>query len=265
VPNRRSTDRVLSLRVLVDEDIIEFDAHSMPNASVIGRPERTPSLGYTKDCKRFTDFGASARHADGQPDGGDVLELQVRVNAAQDGMSKAETLRQVGQQLKEEATQALKSAAHSGEQPPQWIQAFMSPTGWEHYHQLRNGAGRAITGLSPHIGGVAGFSSPKNDTPVSQTHTGQESHPRRDSVQAVPIETNRTHDTPEAIAAEHMSMQELEMIRDYGRVYEWPALVLDGEEIIPAGRADWLDFVWLSHKQEQQRRVYDVIRGQSQL
>ena len=40
----------------------------------------------------------------------------------------------------------------------------------------------------------------------------------------------------------------LEVIRDYGRVDEWPALVLDGEEIIPAGRADWLDFVWLSHK-----------------
>jgi hypothetical protein len=51
-------------------DIIEFDTHGMANVSIIGRPERIPSLGYTKDRKRFTDFGASARRADGKPDGG---------------------------------------------------------------------------------------------------------------------------------------------------------------------------------------------------
>jgi hypothetical protein len=56
----------------------------------------------------------------------------------------------------------------------------------------------------------------------------------------------------------------LEVIRDYGRADEWPALVLDGEEIIPAGRADWLGFVWLSHKKDQKHRVYEFIRGQGQ-
>jgi hypothetical protein len=158
--------------VLVDENIIEFDAHGMANASIIGRPERTPSLGYTKDRKRFTDFGASARRADGKSDGGDVLELRVRVNAAQDSMSKSETMRQIAQQLIDEATQALESAAYCGEQPPQWVQAFMSPTGWEHYHQMCNGEAPAIREPAPHTGGVAGF-SPNNTGLVGKTYTDQ--------------------------------------------------------------------------------------------
>jgi len=90
-------------------DIIEFDTHGMANASVIGRPERTPSLGYTTDRKRFTDFGVSARRANGKPDGGDVLELRVRVNAAQDGMSKSETMREIARQVIAEATQPWKA------------------------------------------------------------------------------------------------------------------------------------------------------------
>ncbi len=60
-------------------------------------------------------------------------------------------------------------------------------------------------------------------------------------------------------------MQELERPRDYGRRHGWPALVIDGEAIIPAGRATWLEFVWLSHQHEQQRRVYEWLRRQSQL
>jgi hypothetical protein len=63
-----------------------------------------------------------------------------------------------------------------------------------------------------------------------------------------------------ALRVEPVSTQELEMIRDYGRAHEWPTLVLNGEAIIPAGRADWLDFVWLSHQQEQQRRVYEFVK-----
>ena len=58
-------------------------------------------------------------------------------------------------------------------------------------------------------------------------------------------------------------MQELELIRDYGRAHEWPALVIDAEEIIPAGRADWLDFVWLSHNKNLQRRVYEYVTAQT--
>jgi hypothetical protein len=58
-------------------------------------------------------------------------------------------------------------------------------------------------------------------------------------------------------------LKELEMIRDYDQAYERVALVIDGEEIIPAGRADWLDFVWLSHKKNLQNRVYEFVRSQN--
>jgi hypothetical protein len=51
----------------------------------------------------------------------------------------------------------------------------------------------------------------------------------------------------------------LEAIKDYGQASAWAALVVDGEEIIPAGRSNWLQFVWLSHNKEQQRRVYEFI------
>ena len=45
-------------------------------------------------------------------------------------------------------------------------------------------------------------------------------------------------------------MAMLEAIRDYGQAHEWAALVIDAEEIIPAGRCNWLHFVWLSHRQD---------------
>ncbi len=57
----------------------------------------------------------------------------------------------------------------------------------------------------------------------------------------------------------------LDAIKDYGQAHEWLALVIDGEEIIPAGRSNWLHFVWLSQQKDQQRRVYEYIRGRSQL
>ena len=59
-------------------------------------------------------------------------------------------------------------------------------------------------------------------------------------------------------------IHELDLIRDYGRAHDWASLVLDGEEIIPAGRAAWLNFVWLSPQKDQQRRVYEALRHQSQ-
>jgi hypothetical protein len=61
------------------------------------------------------------------------------------------------------------------------------------------------------------------------------------------------------------AMAMLEAIKSYGQVRERAALVIDGEEIISAGRSNWLHFVWLSEQKDQQRRVYDSIRGRSQL
>jgi len=55
----------------------------------------------------------------------------------------------------------------------------------------------------------------------------------------------------------------LEAIKDYGQASAWAALVIDGEEIISAGRSNWLQFVWLSQQHDQQRRVYEYIRGRS--
>jgi hypothetical protein len=47
------------------------------------------------------------------------------------------------------------------------------------------------------------------------------------------------------------TMAMLEAIGNYGRVLDWLVLAIEGVEIIPAGRVDWLDFVWLSHRNDQ--------------
>ncbi len=96
-------------------------------------------------------------------------------------------------------------------------------------------------------------------------HPGNNERQLPEAALTVPAEAQRTQETVEALDAEPVDMHELERIRDYGRAYQWAALVIDGEEIIPAGRADWLDFVWLSHQKEQQRRVYEYIKGRSPL
>ena len=68
-------------------------------------------------------------------------------------------MRELARQLVSEAREALESAARNGERPPQWVQAFMSPAGWQHYRQLREEAGysdQAITARpeqAPHTGG----------------------------------------------------------------------------------------------------------------
>jgi hypothetical protein len=123
---------------------------------------------FTKVCKNqdmlqisrwLGRFGASARRNDGKQDGGDALELTVRVKDE----PKSEVMRELARQLVSEVREAVESAAHRGEQPPQWVQAFMSKAGWEHYHQLREEAGhsdQAITEPAPHIGGSLVFLRP---------------------------------------------------------------------------------------------------------
>jgi len=56
----------------------------------------------------------------------------------------------------------------------------------------------------------------------------------------------------------------LEAIKDYGQASAWATLLIDGEEIIPAGRSNWLHFVWLSQRHDRQRHVYAYIRDRSQ-
>lgn len=115
------------------DDLLDFDRNGLANASEIGRPERTPSLARTRDGQRWSDFGASARQSDGHPDGGDVLELLVRLS----GRSKAEILRELGKALVSQARTELERAARSGVLPEQWVQDMMSEAGWTRYWHLR--------------------------------------------------------------------------------------------------------------------------------
>jgi hypothetical protein len=99
------------------------------------RGEHTASVGLREEG--WIDFGAGARRSDGKQDGGDALELTVRVN----NEPKAAVMRELARQLVSEAREAMESAARCGQQPPQWVQQFMSPAGWERYYQLRQEAG----------------------------------------------------------------------------------------------------------------------------
>src|SRR5258708_24032880 len=90
--------------------------------------EHTASVGLREDG--WVDLGASARDNDGKQDGGDTLELIVRINDE----PKSEVMCELARQLVNEVREAVESAAHCGEQPPQWVQAFMSKARWEHYY-----------------------------------------------------------------------------------------------------------------------------------
>ena len=81
--------------------------------------------------------GASARRIAVKQDDGDTLELAVRVTEE----AKPEVMREIARQLVHEARAAIEHAASNGEQPPVWVQTFMSPAGWEHYSTLREEAG----------------------------------------------------------------------------------------------------------------------------
>ncbi len=95
--------------------------------------ERTPSTGYyeTQDGERWTDFSARARRPDGSADGGDALELYVRLQ----GGSKAAVLRELGREMVAEARRELEATARAGAEPPLWVQEIMTSAGWEHYHK----------------------------------------------------------------------------------------------------------------------------------
>ncbi len=116
------------------DDLLDFDRTGMASAEALGRPERTPSVGSTRDRQHWADFGAEAREDDGRPTGGDVLELLVRTS----GQSKAQVLRELGREMVAEARAELESAASRQMDPLAWVQAIMSEAGWKHYRRLRN-------------------------------------------------------------------------------------------------------------------------------
>ena len=257
------------------------------------RGERTASVA--KRGAQWADFGSSARRDDGSPDTGDALELHVRLS----GAPKPEVMRSAARELLQEARQALESAARAGQPLPSWLEEIVTDAGLDRYARIANQAGHLgdamrirtkrhedrnekVLGFDDQAwastsepqassvpvigeqGGLPGFAPLSQAEQESKVPPGNKQRQRRETAQAVPLETNRTHDISEVLVAEPVGMHELEMIRDYGRAHEWAALVIGREEIIPAGRADWLDFVWLSHKKDQQRRVFEYIKGRSQ-
>ncbi len=115
------------------DDLLDFDRTGMANAEALGRPERTPSVGSTRDREHWADFGAAAREDDGRPTGGDVLELLVRTS----GRSKSDILRELGREMVAEARAELERAAERQVEPPVWVQQIMSEAGWNHYRWLR--------------------------------------------------------------------------------------------------------------------------------
>jgi hypothetical protein len=97
--------------------------------------ERSPSTGYydTQQGERWTDFSARARRVDGHPDGGDALELYVRLS----GGRKAAVLSELGREMVAEARSELERVARSGAELPAWVQEIMTRAGWQHYQQLQ--------------------------------------------------------------------------------------------------------------------------------
>lgn len=97
------------------------------------RSERTASVGYLDEENVFVDFGAGARKANGKQDGGDALELQVRVG----GLSKSDVLSQVARELNREGRAALEDAAREGKEPPEWAQELLTENGWAYYDYFK--------------------------------------------------------------------------------------------------------------------------------
>jgi hypothetical protein len=56
-------------------------------------------------------------------------------------------------------------------------------------------------------------------------------------------------------------IERLEEIKQYGERQGWAALLIDGVEVIPAGRPAWLRFLWLSGAKDKHRQVYEYIGG----
>ena len=135
------------------DDLATRERTGMINASMIGRPERTASVGVTPDGERFTDFGAGARRPDGTQDGGDAFEFYIRSRR----FDKAAVLRELGRELNRQASRELLRAARAGEPPPAWVMDIITPAGRAIYNE--NSARHGHPPMEADNGGVGGFSA----------------------------------------------------------------------------------------------------------
>ncbi len=233
------------------EDLLPSEKNGMGLASWHG--ERTASVGLR--AEGWVDFGASARRADGKQDGGDAPELHVHVTQE----AKPEVMRQIARQLVREAREAMERAAWRGEQPPTWVQPFMTKAGWQHYHALRAEAAHAATHK-----GVAGFHPPSEQAHMSiarakqrpaaeaagEDVAGQEVIPAELAPQerAEEPHAQRPPRGPDHIEVAHA-------IFAYARRIGYPRLHI-GDSVIEAGRG-WMGFVYSPKVTWEQRlQVY---------
>ncbi len=97
------------------------------------RGEHTASVGFFDKENAWIDFGATARHGNGRHDGGDALELYVRLS----GREKQDVMRDLARDLNREARNALEEAARAGLEPPGWVSQLLTESGWHYYQSVR--------------------------------------------------------------------------------------------------------------------------------
>ena len=235
--------------------------------------ERTASTGYymTPQGERWTDFSQHGRRPDGTHESGDAIELQARMSQT----LKGETFRQASREMLAVARADLEAAARAGQLIPAWLEEYITDQGRAHYTKIASQAGYQVKTLTnsqiqhdqeqtsvsepqvptvvqqtsrrEHKGGANGFLFPQESISVSNLETSEPSRQLREIGEAVPFSLSER--------------EQLEAIRAYGIEHKWPALVIDGVEIISEGSRAWLDFVWLPREKDRQYQVFKYIQG----
>lgn len=203
------------------------------------RGERTASVGYLDEENVFVDFGAGARQANGRQDGGDALELQVRVS----GSSKSAVLSQVARELNAEGRTVLEDAAREDKEPPEWIQELLTENGWAYYDYFKRTKGKR-----------AGKQGPAEEA-AGESAAGQE------MIAVLPMEPVAQEVVEERPPRSPRGPDHVEVAHTiflYARRVGYPRLQL-GDIVIEAGRG-WSGFVYSPNVSWEQRlRVYEYV------
>ncbi len=211
--------------------------------------ERTASAGaYMKDGKELvTDLSNHGLRSDGTHDTSDAFELYCKVNR----ISKEEGLRRLGKEKSTQAKQEIERCARSGTSLPAWIEEIITPAGWRRYEHLKVSTSSTEESLACNSVTQTDLVSAPSGSVVAKDDRALQN--RDESAQA---------SMPQSPLADES--QQLDEIKAYGQAENWPRLEIEGVEVISAGRAAWLRFVWVSRKRDVQRRVYEYIRSRSQ-
>lgn len=216
-----------------------------PNGS-----ERTASTDYweSADGERYTDYSQHGKLVDGRRDTGDALELAVKVWSR----SKASILAEVAKDVIKQARTEMEAAACSGQQPSTWVSDVMTPAGWRRYDSIATHS--------------------KKQSVVEAPVVVQQQQVQQEEVVVVQDKSNLPtmlfEPEPSPIKSECAStsafilseLDQLDVIKAYGQAHEWPAFVLEDQEVIGDGRASWLQFIWLAGSKDLKHQVYAAIQ-----